>query len=181
MDVIDCDPSLVPVPVPVPVPFPALELLQDDEVHRTDILVTRSVGDHMVVEAHQAVTFIDQAAPAPALVHPLDVALQTDLHHPEGVLQAILEGDMVVADLEVTPFAPAVLAHDPSLIHVHARCHIQATRDILEAAAVPDQSAEQGEATAAMTLEILDLGLPKPEDMASSRILNAYPFCCSSR
>jgi len=49
---------------------------------------------------------------------------------------------MAVADLEATPFVPAVLAHDPSLIHVRARCHTQATRDILEAAAAPDQSAE---------------------------------------
>ena len=171
MDVINCDPSLALVPVP----FPALEPLQDDEAQRMDIrLVTRSVGDHTVVEVHQAVTFTDQ--PVLALVHPLDVALQTDLHLPEGVLQAILEGDMVVADLEVTPFAPAVLAHDPSLVHVHARCHIQATRDILEAAAVPDQSAGQEEATVAMTLGIVDLDHPKPEDMVSGKTLNVHIF-----
>jgi len=48
---------------------------------------------------------------------------------------------MAVADLEATPFALAVPAHDPSPIHVHAQCHTRATRDILEAAAAPDQSA----------------------------------------
>jgi len=48
---------------------------------------------------------------------------------------------MAVVDLEAIPFAPAVLAHNPSLIHVHAQCHTQATRDILEAAAALDQSA----------------------------------------
>jgi hypothetical protein len=93
----------------------------------------------MVVGVYQAVTFIDQAVPV--LVRPFDVVLRTDLHHPEGVLQVILEEDMAVADLEATPFVPAVPAHDPSLIHVHAQCHTQATRDILEAAAAPDQSA----------------------------------------
>ena len=138
MDVIDHGPSLFPVPVPVPV----LELLQDDEVQRTDIhLVTHSVEDHMVVGGHQGVTFIDQVALAHVLVRPFDVVLQTDLHPPEGDLQAILEEDMAVADLEATLFAPAVPVHDPSLAHVHAQYHTQATRDILEAAAAPDQSA----------------------------------------
>ena len=135
-DVIDRDPSLFPVPSPV------LELLQDDEVQRTDIhLVTHSVEDRMVVGGHQDVTFIDQVALAHVLARPFDVVLSTDLHPPEGVLQAILGEDMAVADLEVTPFAPAVPAHVPSLIHVHAQCHTRATRDILEAAAALDQSA----------------------------------------
>jgi len=134
MDVTDRDPSLIPVLAPV------LELLQDDEVQRTDIhLVIHSVGDRMVVGGHQGVTFIGQVAHV--LVRPFDVVLSTDLHPPEGVLQVILEEDMVVADLEATLFAPAVPAHDPSLAHVHAQCHTQATRDILEAAAAPDQSA----------------------------------------
>ena len=73
---------------------------------------------------------------------------------------------MAVADLEATPFAPAVLAHDLSLIHVHAQCHTQATRDILEAAAGPDQSVGLGGVVAAMTLGTVDLDLPKPGDMA---------------
>jgi len=162
MDVTDCDPSLVPAL--------ALELLQDDEVLRTDIpLVTHSVEDCMVVGVRQGVMFTDQAAPALAhvLVRPFDVVLQTDLHRPEGVLQVILEEDMAVADLEATPFAPAVPAHDPSLIHVHARCHTQATRDTLEAGAVPDQSAGEGEVAAAMILGIVDPDHPKPDDTAS--------------
>ena len=136
MDVTDHDPSLVPVPAP------ALEHLQDDEVQRTDIrLVTHTVGDRMVVGVRQGVTFIDQLVPtlAHVLVRLFDVVLRIDLHRPEGVLQVILEEDMAVADLEATPFAPAVPAHDPSLVHVRARCHTQVTQDILEAAAVPDQ------------------------------------------
>jgi len=172
MDVTDHDPSLVPAPAPVPV----LELLQDDEVQRTDIrLVTRSVEDHMVAGVCQGVTFTDQAAPAPAhvLVHPFDVVLQTDLR-PEGVLQVILGEDMAVADLEVTPFGPAALAHDPSLIRAHARCHTQAIRDILEAAAVPDQSAGQGEVAAVMTSGIVDLDHPKLDDMASGKIFDIF-------
>jgi len=70
MDVIDRDPSLFPVPAP------ALEVLQDDEVQRTDIhLVTHSVEDHMVVGGHQGVTFIDQFALVHVLVRPFDVVL----------------------------------------------------------------------------------------------------------
>jgi hypothetical protein len=71
MDVTDRDPSLFPVPAPV------LELLQDDEVQRTDILVTHSAEDRMVVGGHQGVTFIDQVALALAhvLVRPFDVVL----------------------------------------------------------------------------------------------------------
>ena len=136
MDVIDRDPSLFPVPAPV------LEVLQEDEVRRMDIhLVTHSVEDRIVVGGHQGVTFIDQFALVHVLVRLLDVVLQTDLHPPEGVLQVILEEDMAVADLEATPFAPVVPAHDPSPIHVHVQCHTQATRGILEAAAALDQSA----------------------------------------
>jgi L-ascorbate metabolism protein UlaG (beta-lactamase superfamily) len=70
MDVIERDPSLFPAPAPV------LEVLQDDEVQRTDIhLVTHSVEDHMVVEGHQGVTFIDQLVLVHVLVRPFDVAL----------------------------------------------------------------------------------------------------------
>jgi len=164
MDVTDPDPSLIPVLAP------ALEHLQDDEVHRTDIQL---VEGRMVVGVHQGVTFIDQAAPAPAhvLVRPSDVVLRTDFHQPAGVLQAILEEDMVDVDLEAIPFAPAVPAHDLSLVHVHAQCHTQVTRDILEAIAVPDQSVGQGEAAAAMTLGIVDLDHPEPDDMVSGQKL----------
>jgi len=137
------------------------------------------VEDHTVVGVCQGVTFTDQAALV--LVHPFDVVLQTDLHRPEGVLQVILGEDMAVADLEVTPFGPAALAHDLSLIHAHARCHTQAIRDILEAAAVPDQSAGQGEVAAVMTSGIVDLDHPKLDDMASGKIFDAYLFRCSSR
>ena len=162
MDVTDRDLSLIPVLAP------ALELLQEDEAQWTDIqLVTHSAADHMAVGVHQDVTFIDQVAPAlvHVLVRPFDVVLRIGLHHPEGVLQAILEEDMAVADLEATPFAQVDPGHDPSL-HVRAQCHTQATRDILEATAVPDQSAGQGEAAAVMTLGIVDLDQPEPDDMA---------------
>lgn len=175
MDVTDRDPSLVPVPVP------ALERLQDDEVQGTDIqLVIHSVEGRMVVEVRQGVTFTDQAALALAhvLVHPFDVVLQTDLHRPEGVPQVILEEDMVVADLEATPFVPAAPAHDPSLIHVHARCHIQASPDILEAAAVPDQLAGEGEAAVVMISETVDPDHPKLDDMAY--LFDVYLSHCSS-
>jgi len=176
MDVTDYDPSLVPVPVPVP----ALERLQDDEVQQTDIrLVTHSVEGRMVVEVHQGVTFTDQADPALAhvLVRPFDVVLQTDLYCPEGVLQVIPEEDMAVADLEATPFAPAVPVHGPFLIHVRARCHTQANRDILEAAAVPDQSAGEGEpaAAAVMILGIVDPDHPKPDDMPKY-LIHIFPI-----
>ena len=70
MDVIDPDQSLFPVPAPV------LEVLQDDEVQRTDIhLVTHSVEDPMVVGGPQDVTFIDQLALVHVLVRPFDVVL----------------------------------------------------------------------------------------------------------
>ena len=70
MDVIDRDPSLFLVPAPV------LEVLQDDEVQRTDIhLVTHFAEDRMVVGDHLDVTFIDQFAPVHVLVHPFDVVL----------------------------------------------------------------------------------------------------------
>jgi hypothetical protein len=171
MDVTGCGPSLVPVP--------ALELLQDGEVQRTDIwLVIHFVEDHMAVGVHQGVTFTGQVAPALAhvLVRLFDVVLQTGFHRPEGVLQVILEEDMGVVDLEATPFAPAVPAHDPSLIHVHARCHTQATRDILEAAVVPDQSADQGEAAAVMISGIVVPDHPKADNMASGRhLMHIFP------
>jgi len=127
----------------------------------------------MVVGVYQGVTFIDQVAPALAhvLVRPIDVVLRTDLRHPEGVLQVILEEDMAVADLEATPFAqavPAVPAHVPCPIHVHAQCRTQATRDILEA--VPDQSVKQEEVAAVMTSGIVDQDHPEPDDMASGKI-----------
>ena len=67
MDVIDRDPSLFPVPAPV------REVLQDDEVQRTDI--HHSVEDRMVVEGHQGETFIDQFALVHVLVRPFDVVL----------------------------------------------------------------------------------------------------------
>jgi len=126
----------------------------------------------MVVGVYQGVMFIDQVAPALAhvLVRPVDVVLRTDLRHPEGVLQVILEEVMAVADLEATPFAPvvpAVRAHVPSL-HVHAQCRTQATRDILEA--VPDQSVRQEEVAAVMTSGIVDQDHPEPDDMASGKI-----------
>jgi len=127
----------------------------------------------MVVGVYQGVTFIDQVAPvlAHVLVRPNDVVLRTDLRHPEGVLQVILEEDMAVADLEATPFAPAVPAvpaHVPSPIHVHAQCRTQATRDILEA--VADQSVGQEEVAAVMTSGIVDQDHPVPDDMASGKI-----------
>ena len=160
MDVTDHDPYLVPVLAPAP----PRELLQGDEM---DIhLVTRSVEDHTVVGVHQAVMFTDQAALSHVLVRlHSDVGLQTDLHRPEGVLQAILEEAMAVVDLEATLFAPVVPPHDLSLVHARAPCHTQATRDILEVAAVPDQSAGQGEAAVAMTSGIVDLDHPKLDDM----------------
>jgi len=126
--------------------------------------VTHSVEDRMVVGVYQGVTFIDQVVPV--LVRPFDVVLRTDLHHPEGVLQVILEEDMAVADLEATPFAPAVPAL-PSRIHVHAQCRTQATPDTLEA--VPDQSVGQGGAAVVMTSGIVDQDRPEPDDTASGK------------
>ena len=139
-------------------------------------LAIHSVEDHMVVGVHQGVTSIDQAAPvlAPVLVRPCDVVPQTDLH-PEGVPQVILEEDMTVVDLEATLFAPAVPAHDPSLIHAHARCHTQVTQDIPVATAVPDQLVDRGEVAAVMTLGIVDLDHLEPDDVASAK-----NFHCSS-
>jgi len=128
----------------------------------------------MVVGVYQGVTFIDQVALAYVLVRLVDVVLRTDLRHPEGVLQAILEEDMAVADLEATPFAPAVPAvpaHVPCPTHVHAQCRTQATRDILEA--VPDQSVGQEEVAAVMTSGIVDQDHPEPDDMASGKIFIA--------
>jgi len=132
--------------------------------------VTHSAEDRMVVGVYQGVTFIDQDAPvlAHVLVRPNDVVLRTDLRHPEGVLQVILEEDMAVADLEATPFAPAVPAHVPSPIHVHAQCRTQATQDILEA--VADQSVGQEEVAAVMTSGIVDQDHLEPDDMASGKI-----------
>ncbi|KAF8803854.1 hypothetical protein BYT27DRAFT_7108980 [Phlegmacium glaucopus] len=102
MGVTDRDPSLAPAPVP------ALELLQDDEVQRTDIpLATHSVEDRMVVGVRQGVTFTDQAALAHVLVRPFDVVRQTDLHRPEGPfphtipLSFTLTLDVILKRLEV--------------------------------------------------------------------------------
>lgn len=67
---------------------------------------------------------------------------------------------MDVAGPEVTPFALAVLAPDPSHVRVRVLCPTQAILDTVEAGAVQGLSVEEGEVEAVMIFGIAGRGRP---------------------
>jgi len=125
-------------------------------------LVTPSAAGPMVVVVHLDATCTDQIVPVLVLALLSAAVMQRDPHLLEGARQATLVVDMDVAGPEVTPFALAVLAPDPSRVPAPALCPTQAILDTLEARAVQGLLAGEGEAEAAMTLEIAGRGQGRP-------------------
>ena len=125
-------------------------------------IVTPSAAGPTVVVDHLDATCTDQIVLVHVLARLFAALMQKDPHLLEGAHQATLAVDMDGAGPEVTPFALAVLAPDPSRVPVPVLCLIQAILDTLEAGAVQGLLVEEGEAEAAMTLEIAGRGRGRP-------------------
>lgn len=128
------------------------------------VIVTLSAAGPTVVVVHLDATCTDQIVLVHVLARLFAEVIQRDPHLLEGARRVTLAVDMDVAGPEVTRFALAVLAADPSRVHVHVPvpvlCPTQAILDTLEAGAAQGLLVEERGAEAAMTLEIAGRGRP---------------------